>query len=225
MKLLLVDDDKQFVTQFKNDFAHQFSIISGDANEVRAYQKSGQLQGVDAVVIDLLMPDIDGISLWRELKSSVPIGFILSESYEAKHRELALEWGLIDYLHKEMSPTEIALRIQRRVSALNKSENVDQSQISSGNMELDLEKMNVCLGSQTIDLTKTEFRILRSVLMGEQSKVKRDQLMRGVWGDRKVVRQTLNTHIFNLNEKLKAWDQFLSIDKDEDVLVKPRQNS
>lgn len=102
------------------------------------------------------------------------------------------------------------------------TEEVSSSQRALGNLLLEVEKMVCAIEEQMVNLTRTEFLVLNALMSTPQYKLARPHLIKKVWPDKSVVKQTLNTHIFNLNAKLLDWSHQLSVDKNENVHIKPR---
>lgn len=158
----------------------------------------------DAIVLDVMLPRLNGFEVTRRLRSDartagIPI-LILSAKGETEHRIKGLELGVDDYLPKPFSPKELLLRIQAllRRKAPPSSESVD-----TGPFSLDRNSLKVTLDGQRIDLTSTEFKLL-SLLIGKAGTIQsREDLLQEVWGYRNTVdTRTVDTHMRRLREKL-----------------------
>lgn len=226
LKVLLIDDDVHYISKFSKSFEKSFEVVHATAADLLNENLQIPLSSFGAILIDLFMPEIDGLGLWKFIKSKntkLPPAFMLSENYQPQYREMAFKLGLMDYIHKEMSQNEILLRIINRVEITRQIDHsANQDLVEHGNGYFDFANMTCEINKQIISLTKTEYKVLREILISTAKSLSRDQLMLQVWPENNVVRQTLNTHIFNLNDKLSLWDHQISIDKNELVHLKNR---
>lgn len=166
----------------------------------------------DLLVLDLMLPDIDGFDVCRDLKkdnrySSIPI-IMLTARGDVTDRILGLEFGADDYVVKPFSPRELTARV-KAVLRRGKEKKELQKIIEVGNLLLiDLQKFQVFVEDKKLDLTSTEFKIVE-LLSGRIGWVySRNQILDHLWGnDKIVVDRTIDVHIRNLREKLgKAGD-------------------
>jgi DNA-binding response OmpR family regulator len=160
----------------------------------------------DLVVLDLALPDADGIDLCRYLRSEprlvhVPV-IMLTARAEETDRVVGLETGADDYVTKPFSPRELVSRV-RAVLRRSGERRGPERLIRAGPLELDTEKFTARVGERALDLTATEFRLLELLCRGPERVFSRDQLIEGVWGyDKPVIDRTIDTHMRNLRDKL-----------------------
>lgn len=161
----------------------------------------------DVVVLDLMLPDIDGLNICRQLRatpetSHLPI-LILTAKGEEMDKVVGLELGADDYLTKPFSPRELLARIRallRRKTPAGHPETILELE---GILELDPAAFTVTVQGQRVELTSTEFRLLRVLLEGKGRVFSRDQLLDQLWGNEKyVVDRTIDVHVKNLRDKL-----------------------
>lgn len=166
----------------------------------------------DLLVLDLMLPDIDGFDVCKELKkderySSIPI-IMLTARGDVTDRILGLEFGADDYVVKPFSPRELVARV-KAVLRRGEVKKELQKTIEVGNiLKIDLQKFQVFVEDKKLDLTSTEFKIVE-LLAGRKGWVySRNQILDHLWGnDKIVVDRTIDVHIRNLREKLgKAGD-------------------
>ncbi|MDO9577535.1 MAG: response regulator transcription factor [Candidatus Cloacimonadales bacterium] len=166
----------------------------------------------DLLVLDLMLPDIDGFDVCKELKkderySSIPI-IMLTARGDVTDRILGLEFGADDYVIKPFSPRELVARV-KAVLRRGEVKKELQKTIEVGNiLKIDLQKFQVFVEDKKLDLTSTEFKIVE-LLAGRKGWVySRNQILDHLWGnDKIVVDRTIDVHIRNLREKLgKAGD-------------------
>lgn len=117
-KLLFVDDKLEDIEDFGKKLGSEALVVGLCASEVLSWPRPLDFSFYDALLIDLFMPETDGLSLFKDLEFSLGFKlptFIISECFQPKYREMALEIGIQDYLHKEMSGHELWLRIKSRL--------------------------------------------------------------------------------------------------------------
>lgn len=159
----------------------------------------------DAVVLDIMLPRMNGFEVAKKLKSdptteSIPV-LILSAKGEAESRIKGLELGAEDYLPKPFSPRELVLRIK---ALLRRSSSVPASEKTmAGPFVLDRGALKVTLEGKRLDLTSTEFKLL-SLLLGKEGTIQsREDLLQEVWGYSVTIdTRTVDTHMRRLREKL-----------------------
>src|SRR5438132_8607687 len=159
----------------------------------------------DAIVLDIMLPQMTGIEVCRALRknnqtSDIPI-LILSAKAEASERIAGLELGVDDYITKPFSPRELVLRIQnllRRLRGVHTSSvvTVDEFCIDKGNFE-------ITVSGRRLDLTTTEFKLLAVMVERRGRTLSRETLLQDVWGYENVIdTRTVDTHVRRLREKL-----------------------
>jgi two-component system phosphate regulon response regulator PhoB/two-component system alkaline phosphatase synthesis response regulator PhoP len=160
----------------------------------------------DLVLLDLMLPDVDGIEICRYLKgqpqtAALPV-IMLTARAEEFDKVLGLEIGADDYVTKPFSARELIARIRAvlRRSQATLTENI--LTITAG-LTIDLQKYEVRANGQLLTLTATEFNILKILAMKPGHVFSREHLLEQLWGEDKiVVNRTIDVHIKNLREKL-----------------------
>lgn len=167
----------------------------------------------DLVLLDLMLPDVDGFEICKSLRrneawSRIPI-IIMTAKSEESDKIVGLELGADDYITKPFSLKEMTARIK---AVLRRSEQKEAARtIEIGDfLHIDLDKYEVRVGKETVDLTSTEFKIL-NLLASKKSRVfTRDQILDHLWGhDKIVLDRTVDVHIKNLREKLGSASRFI----------------
>lgn len=164
----------------------------------------------DLVVLDIVMPELDGTEVCKALRrtSAVPIIFLSSRDDEVD-RILGLELGGDDYVTKPFSPCELAARaraILRRGKAGERERAASgEKELQHGRLRLDAERYAAFWQGQEVVLTLTEFSILRTLLRHPGKVFNRDQLMDGGYQDYRVVSdRTIDSHVRRVRAKFKA---------------------
>ena len=158
------------------------------------------------LILDLMLPDADGIEICKHLKreerfSSIPVIILTARAGEAD-RVLGLELGADDYVVKPFSPRELVARVK---AVLRREEMpAGQKRVSIGkHIILDPGRHEVTVDGKRVDMTSTEFRILH-ILASKQGWVfSRDKILDLLWGNEKaVIDRTVDVHVTHLREKL-----------------------
>ena len=204
--ILVVDDDGHIreVVRFALEKAGHSVIEAADG--LAALQMAAA-QPVDAVVLDIVMPELDGIEVCRRLREqgAVPILFLSSRDDELD-RVLGLELGADDYVTKPFSPRELAARVKallRRAAAA--ATEPAAAPLRRGDLVLDPQRYKCFWREEEIILTVTEFALLRS-LMGHVEKVySRGELVDRAYGlGHAITDRTVDSHVRRIRRKLAA---------------------
>ncbi|HWO22227.1 MAG TPA: response regulator transcription factor [Kofleriaceae bacterium] len=206
--VLVVDDDAHIreVARFALARAGHAVELAHDGEVAHARLARG---GIDLVVLDVLMPELDGFALCRRLRASgrVPIVFLSSRGEEAD-RVLGLDLGADDYLAKPFSPRELVARVAavlRRTA--DQKLPAPQPPLAIGAVTIDRDRHELRVGERTLDATATELRLLAALAASRGRVLSRAQLIAAVYGDdHHISERTIDTHVRNLRAKLAAAD-------------------
>ncbi len=158
-----------------------------------------------AVILDLMLPDIDGIEILRRIRQTpqtklLPV-LILTARGEEADRVLGLEVGADDYLAKPFSPRELLLRLKKLVEG--KGANAKPPVIRFGVLEVDEGRFRVKVGDDLVEVSATEMRLLVELLQNRGKVLSRQQLLQKAWGFMpNVTHRTIDTHVKRLRQKL-----------------------
>jgi two-component system phosphate regulon response regulator PhoB len=159
----------------------------------------------DLVVLDVMLPEVDGFELCRQIRQSaglgrIPVLFLTARADEVD-RVLGLEIGGDDYMTKPFSPRELVARVKAHL----RREEMDNEPavLDIGPFRLDRNARRVMLGGRELSLTSTEFNLLEFFLMHRGHAYSRDQLLESVWGaQRYVTPRTVDVHVRRLREQI-----------------------
>ena len=205
-KILVVDDDSHIreVICFALTRAGYTTIEAADGRQAL---DCFAVEHPDLVVLDIMMPELDGTEVCRILRrrSAVPIVFLSSKDDEID-RILGLELGGDDYLTKPFSPRELVARVRAVLRrTMEESGYREQRQLQHGRLVLDLDAFNAYWDGREIVLTVTEFGILRTLLNRPGKVFTRDALMNGAYELHKIVSdRTIDSHVRRVRAKLNA---------------------
>ncbi len=160
------------------------------------------------VILDIMLPGIDGLELCKLLKSknstsSIPIIMLTAKGTESDI-VVGLEIGADDYIVKPFSPRELLARVKTVLKRSNKQETTEDV-VKIGDLYINIQRYEVHVKNKKVELTTTEFKILESLINGNGRVFTRDQLLKQkrLWGDDKLVYdRTIDVHIKNLRDKL-----------------------
>ena len=162
----------------------------------------------DLLILDLMLPDMDGFEVCKKLRASdehgsMPI-IMLTARIEETNRVLGLELGADDYVTKPFSPRELVARV-RAVLRRKGPEAVEKTISFGDGLVINVAKHEVTVEGKQVILTPTEFRILHQLAAKPGWVFSRDQILDHLWGHEKiVVDRTVDVHIRNLRAKLGA---------------------
>lgn len=207
-KKILIVDDEAHIREVITFAVEQSGMIPIEAtNGVEALEKF-QSTPPDLVVLDVMMPDMDGLSVCRQIRkfSDVPILFLSARNDEID-RIIGLEIGGDDYVSKPFSPRELTTRINVILRRAGSGVKVEEEKacstvIEHGHLKIDLESYISFWKDQPVSLTATEFSLL-SVLARRPGKVfVRDSLMDGAYSENIAVSdRTIDSHIRRIRKK------------------------
>jgi two-component system OmpR family response regulator len=201
-RILLVDDDPSLreVVRYALDRAGFEVIEAGDGRA--AIERFGR-SAVDLVVLDVLMPEMDGLEVCRAIRktSQVPIVFLSSRGEEVD-KVLGLEMGGDDYVQKPFSPRELVSRIRAVLRRTRPA--AEQTAVEAAGVRLDCEAFRAWAGETEISLTVTEFRILEVLVRRPGRVFTRDELVQRAYdGPHHVSDRTLDSHMRRIRQKLR----------------------
>lgn len=203
MRILLVEDDDRIAKPLAEDLRHQHYVVEIASDGIEGWEYS-QAAEYDLILLDLMLPRLDGISLCKRLRSSKYLGFVLMLTAKdtLTDKVIGLDAGADDYLVKPFELEELAARIR---ALLRRPPQIQQPILKHGQLTLDPACHCATYAGISLDLTPKEFLILEYLLHNSGQVFTRSQLLDKLWElDRASGENTVKTHITNLRQKLKA---------------------
>ena len=206
MKTILVVDDEPKIAALARDYLEHAGYAVTVATDGRAALDAIHRARPDLVVLDLGLPELDGLDVTREIRreSTLPIVMLTARDDELD-KLLGLELGADDYLTKPFSPRELVARVRavlRRVDAATAAP-AEREIVRAGDVTLDLPRMRVDAAGRPIDLTPTEFLLLAALAAQPGRIFTRSQLLDAVHGVAfESYERAIDTHIKNIRRKL-----------------------
>jgi two-component system, OmpR family, phosphate regulon response regulator PhoB len=206
--VLIVEDEPDIAELIEMNFKREglSTLIAHDGvSAVRVAQESIP----DVIVLDLMLPVKDGFGVFKDLRgdnrtSKIPV-LMLTAKGAMEDRIAGLELGADDYLTKPFSPKELTLRVKALLKRTKQAP--AGAMLRRGSFRLERNTLRLILGGQAVDLTATEFKLLRLLIEADGEPQTRDDLLREVWGYQtdSVMTRTLDTHVKRLREKLGTY--------------------
>ena len=207
MRVLIVDDDIQLLRALRiNLTARGYTVLTA-ADGRTALRAAAELRP-DVVVLDLVLPDLDGTDVITELRTftQVPI-IVLSARTDSSDKVHALDRGADDYVTKPFGVEELTARLRAAVrrATTTAAGGHDEEPLRAGELTIDLAAKMVCRDGQQVRLTPTEWSILELLARNQGKLVSRSQLLHHIWGpsERKET-SYLRVYLGQLRHKLEA---------------------
>ena len=204
MYRILVADDEQNIRELIKKYAKYEGFEVDDAsNGVEVIDKA-KANEYDIIIMDIMMPELDGFSAVREIRkfSDIPV-IVLSARGEEYDKLHGFELGIDDYVVKPFSPKELMMRINAVLLRTKRSKKENNDVIKYNDLVIDQEARIVYINKNRIDMTPKEYNLLLYLLKNQNVAVTREQLLTSIWGyeffsdDR-----TLDTHMKLLRKKI-----------------------
>lgn len=208
-KILIVDDEKDIAKLLdynlkKEGYRTLLAYDGEDALDMAVRERP------DIILLDLMLPGIDGLEVCRQLKkedktSAIPIIMLTAKTKEAD-KVSGLELGADDYVTKPFSPREIIARIKAVLRRVKDKEKLPEV-LSIGNITINFSRISVSVNSKPIELTSKEFELLKTLVGAKGRVLSRDFLLDTIWGYDHAIEiqtRTVDVHIRTLRKKLKS---------------------
>ena len=202
-RILVVDDDRHIVELIRYNLRHEgFDVdVAYDGRE--AIERACTVSP-DLVILDLMLPYVDGLEVCRHLREWGPIPILMLTAKDAEHdRVLGLESGADDYVTKPFSPRELMARVRAILRRAGDQGGHAETALACGGLGLDATTHEVRLRGRLIDLTAKEFDLLQLLMSHPNQVFTRDSLLEHIWGYEYVgSTRTVDMHMSRLREKV-----------------------
>lgn len=215
-KILVVDDEKDIVDILKYNLEkeHEFDVLT-------AYNGKEALSLVennpDLILLDIMMPELNGFDVCKQLKqnpasSKIPVIFLTAKENEIDEI-LGLELGADDYIHKPLSPRKVIARVKSVIRRSNveieRNTKIDDV-IKFKNLEVDSITHSVKINKKEIFFPKKEFQLLHFLIANRGRVFSRESLLNQIWGENiYVVDRTVDVHVAKVREKLGEYNDYI----------------
>jgi DNA-binding response OmpR family regulator len=207
LKLLIIEDDEKILEAITEYFSRTGYTVQTAEDGLSGVQAALN-DRPDAIVLDLMLPKMDGLAVCRELREKaayIPI-LMLTAKDDVVDKVLGLEMGADDYITKPFSLRELEARIKsvmRRVRAASRSETSEDAPILRGRLRIDPAKREVTVGDRQVELTPKEFELLRLFASNPGRVFPRKYLQEKIWDySYEGYDRTIDSHINRLRAKI-----------------------
>ena len=207
LNLLVIEDDEQILEAITEYFSRAGYMVQTAADGVLGVQAALN-DRPDAIVLDLMLPKMDGLAVCRELREKAPYIpiLMLTAKDDVVDKVLGLEMGADDYITKPFSFRELEARIKsvmRRVRAAAHTETNEDAPIIRGRLRIDPAKREVAVGDRQVELTPKEFELLRLFASNPGRVFPRKYLLEKIWDySYEGYDRTIDSHINRLRAKI-----------------------
>ena len=205
MKTILVVDDEPKIVQLVRDYLERAGYAVRAAGDGKAALALARREKPDLIVLDLGLPELDGLDVTRELRksSAAPI-IMLTARGEESDKLVGLELGADDYITKPFSPKELVARVRVVLRRVQNAANSDMEILRAADLTLDLPRMRVTAERREVEeLTPTEFELLAALARQPGRVFSRAQLLDAVHGIAfESYERAIDAHIKNIRRKI-----------------------
>lgn len=205
MRALIIEDEPLLIEDLEECLLdEQF-----DVDSAQKLSKAADLvaaEEYDLILLDLGLPDGDGLDLLITIKSDhkETAVIIITARGETEDKVRGLELGSDDYLAKPFPIAELRARIH---AVMRRKYNISNNQVAAGPLKLNMDHMKVLVDEQPLDVTETEYKILRYLVLNKNKTITRIALAEHIWGskiDDRFSLDFINSHMKNIRRKLNA---------------------
>jgi len=213
MPIILIADDNKQITSILEEYAKKEGFVPKVALDGREAIDLFQKLSPDIVLLDVMMPKMDGFEVCREIRktSNVPVIMITARG-EDFEKIMGLDIGADDYIVKPFSPGEVMARVRAILRRITRTDGQKQQVYSFDNLNINLDDYVVLINKQIVSLTKKEIELLWTLATNKNKVFSRDNLLNSLWGyDYFGDNRTVDSHIKRLRAKLDefahdSWD-------------------
>lgn len=212
-RILVVDDEPDILNLLEYNLkrAGFQAILAKDGPEAIEAAKANR---PDLVLLDIMLPDMEGTEVLRRLKSveataSIPV-IMLTAKGEEVDKIVGFELGAEDYITKPFSPRELILRVKAVLKRTAERPEPVEAAVTFNELSIDLSRHKVSVSGKPVELSSTEFRLLSELMQAKGRVLTRDNLLDRAWGrDCFVIPRTVDTHVRRLRSKLGSAGDYI----------------
>ena len=207
-KILIIEDEPDIVKMLEYNLKKEgFRVVS--APDGQEGLRQARKQCPDIILLDLMLPEIDGLEVCRALRqerdtAGIPVIMLTAKGRESD-KVVGLELGADDYITKPFSVGELIARIKAVLRRSRDKEKLPDI-FKAGNLTIDFSKIKVSVGNKRLELTAKEFELLSALIKAKGRVLSRDYLLDNIWGfdnALEIQSRTVDVHIQTLRKKLK----------------------
>ena len=209
-KLLVVDDEPK-IREVIREYAEFNGYEVTEAEDGMSAVGLCKLNNYDLIILDIMMPKLDGFSACKEIKKiqDVPI-IMLSARTEEYDKLFGFELGIDDYVVKPFSPKELMARVNVILERRNGSKKDENKDMNFGGLSINMAARTVSVDGERVELTPKEYELLFYLIKNKNIALSRDKLLSDIWGyDFFGDDRTIDTHIKNLRNNLGPYRDYI----------------
>jgi len=213
-RILVVEDDRDISELIRYNLEREGYQVSAVFNGGQALEYAAKI-GPDLILLDLMLPETDGLDICRQLKADddlkgIPVVMLTAKSEEADVI-VGLQMGAEDYITKPFSPKVLVARVKVIMRRLSRAEAAPaQNQRTYGQLAIDLPKHKVTFRGKPVALTAIEFDILEFLTRSPGRVYTREQILDNVWKEGKfIIDRAVDVHVRGLRKKLGAGQDYV----------------
>ena len=205
-QVLVVDDDQDVQLVLARYLERDGHTVTSALTAQEALASLGTAGGVGAAILDLTLPDMDGLQVLSRIRASLPElpVLVLTARGDEGDRILGLGLGADDYVVKPFSPREVCLRIAGLLRRTRNAAAGDENPIRFGSIELRMAEHRVIVGGQDIELTPKEFELLHMFLRNPRHVLSKSAILSALWPEGYVSDHVVDVHLASLRRKLRG---------------------
>jgi len=205
-RILLVEDDAT-LSEVVVRYLEREGFAVATAEDGRVGLETALADLPDLMVLDIMLPGLDGLEVCRQVRQTAPIPIIMLTALgEETDRVMGLELGADDYVTKPFSPRELTARVKsvlrRAGGSLTNGSSDARNPLVAGGLHVDIESREVQMNGEAVSLTAREFELLVHLMRHPRRVFTREELFEAVWGYTFGDTSTITVHVRRLREKL-----------------------
>lgn len=211
MKKLLIVDDEDKIREVIREYAEFSGYEAEEAADGMSAIGMVKLNDYDLIIMDIMMPKLDGFSAVKEIQKikNIPV-IMLSARGEEYDKLFGFELGIDDYVVKPFSPKELMARVNAVLNRRDASEKKSQTVEKFEGLEVNFAARTITVDGKRIELTPKEYDLLFYMIQNKNIALSRDRLLSDIWGyDFFGDDRTIDTHVKNLRNSLGPYRKFI----------------
>ena len=211
MKKILIVDDEEGIREVIREYAEFSGYEAEEAADGMSAIGMVKLNDYDLIIMDIMMPKLDGFSAVKEIQKikNIPV-IMLSARGEEYDKLFGFELGIDDYVVKPFSPKELMARVNAVLSRVDASDKSSQTIERFDGLEVNFAARTISVDGKRIELTPKEYDLLFYMIQNKNIALSRDRLLSDIWGyDFFGDDRTIDTHVKNLRNSLGPYRKFI----------------
>lgn len=209
-KLLIVDDEEK-IREVIKEYAEFSGYQADEAGDGMSAIGMVKLNDYDLIIMDIMMPKLDGFSAVKEIQKikNIPV-IMLSARGEEYDKLFGFELGIDDYVVKPFSPKELMARVHAVLTRIETSDKTSSNIQTFEGLEINIAARTITVDGKRVDLTPKEYDLLFYMIQNKNMALSRDKLLSDIWGyDFFGDDRTIDTHVKNLRNSLGPYRKFI----------------